>query len=69
MTSKNSPVKSLNTRSHAPSGHVPSIRQLCLWDLLAEATRVPLDTQLWMLFEDLDEAVAALPTEQDCCVW
>jgi hypothetical protein len=68
MGSKNSPVKSLNTRSNAPSGHVPSIRQLCLWDLLAEATRVPLDAQLWMLFEDLDEAIAALPTEQQIFV-
>jgi hypothetical protein len=51
----------------APSGDV-SIRQLCLWDLLAEATRVPLDAQLWMLFEDLDEAIAALPTEQQIFV-
>jgi hypothetical protein len=68
MGSKNSPVKSLNTRSNAPSGHVPSIRQLCLWDLLAEATRVPLDAQLWMLFEDLDEAIAALPIEQQIFV-
>jgi hypothetical protein len=49
------------------SGHV-SIRQLSLWDLLAEATRVPLDAQLWMLFEDLDEAIAALPTEQQISV-
>ncbi len=68
MGSKNSPVKSLNTRSNAPSGHVPSIRQLCLWDLLAEATRVPLDAQLWMLFKDLDEAIAALPIEQQIFV-
>jgi hypothetical protein len=51
----------------APSGDV-SIRQLCLWDLLAEATRVPLDAQLWMLFEDLDEAIAALPTDQQIFV-
>jgi hypothetical protein len=68
MGSKNSPVKSLNTRSNALSGHVPSIRQLCLWDLLAEATRVPLDAQLWMLFEDLDEAIAGLPIEQQISV-
>jgi hypothetical protein len=68
MGSKNSPVKSLNTRSNAPSGHVPSILQLSLWDLLAEATRVPLDAQLWMLFEDLDEAIAGLPIEQQISV-
>jgi hypothetical protein len=49
------------------SGHV-SIRQLSLWDLLAEATRVPLDAQLWMLFEDLDEAIANLPIEQQISV-
>jgi hypothetical protein len=49
------------------SGHV-SIRQLCLWDLLAEATRLPLDAQLWMLFEDLDEAIDGLPTEQQIFV-
>jgi hypothetical protein len=49
------------------SGHV-SIRQLSLWDLLAEATRVPLDAQLWMLFEDLDEAIADLPIEQQIFV-
>ncbi len=49
------------------SGHV-SIRQLCLWDLLAEATRVPLDAQLWMLFEDLDKAIADLPIEQQISV-
>jgi hypothetical protein len=68
MASKNSPVKSLNTRSNAPSGHVPSIRQLCLWDLLAEATRVPLDAQLWMLFEDLDEAIVNLSIDQQIFV-
>jgi hypothetical protein len=68
MGSKNLPVKSLNTRSNAPSGHVPSILQLSLWDLLAEATRVPLDAQLWMLFEDLDEAIAGLPIEQQISV-
>jgi hypothetical protein len=68
MTSKNSLVRSLNTQSNAPSGHVPSILQLSLWDLLAEATRVPLDAQLWMLFEDLDEAIANLPTEQQISV-
>jgi hypothetical protein len=49
------------------SGHV-SIHQLCLWDLLAEATRVPLDAQLWMLFEDLDEAIAGLPIDQQIFV-
>jgi hypothetical protein len=63
MAFQNSPVKSLNTQSNDLS-----IRQLCLWDLLAEATRVPLDAQLWMLFEDLDEAIAALPTEQQIFV-
>jgi hypothetical protein len=51
----------------ASSGHV-SILQLSLWDLLAEATRVPLDAQLWMLFEDLDEAIAGLPIEQQISV-
>jgi hypothetical protein len=51
----------------ASSGHV-DIRQLCLWDLLAEATRVPLDAQLWMLFEDLDEAIAELPIDQQISV-
>jgi hypothetical protein len=35
---------------------------------LAEATRVPLDAQLWMLFEDLDEAIADLPIEQQISV-
>jgi hypothetical protein len=49
------------------SGQV-SIRQLCLWDLLAEATRLPLDAQLWMLFEDLDEAIAGLLIEQQISV-
>jgi hypothetical protein len=68
MGSKNSSVKSLNTRSNAPSGHVPSILQLSLWDLLAEATRVPLDAQLWMLFEDLDEAIADLSIDQQIFV-
>jgi hypothetical protein len=68
MASRNSPVKSSNTQSNAPSGHVPSILQLSLWDLLAEATRVPLDAQLWMLFEDLDEAIADLPIEQQISV-
>jgi hypothetical protein len=68
MVSRNSPVKSSNTQSNAPSGHVPSILQLSLWDLLAEATRVPLDAQLWMLFEDLDEAIADLPIEQQISV-
>jgi hypothetical protein len=51
----------------ASSGHV-SIHQLSLWDLLAEAARVPLDAQLWMLFEDLDEAIADLPIEQQISV-
>jgi hypothetical protein len=49
------------------SGHV-SIRQLSLWDLLAEATRVPLDAQLWMLFEDLDEAIVNLSIDQQIFV-
>jgi hypothetical protein len=35
---------------------------------LAEATRVPLDAQLWMLFEDLDEAIDGLPIEQQISV-
>jgi hypothetical protein len=68
MASKNSPVKSSNTQSNAPSGHVPSILQLSLWDLLAEATRVPLDAQLWMLFEDLDEAIVNLSIDQQIFV-
>jgi hypothetical protein len=68
MASRNSPVKSSNTQSNAPSGHVPSILQLSLWDLLAEATRVPLDTQLWMLFEDLDEAIVNLSIDQQIFV-
>jgi hypothetical protein len=63
MASKNSLPKSSNTQSNAPS-----ILQLSLWDLLAEATRVPLDAQLWMLFEDLDEAIAGLPIEQQISV-
>jgi hypothetical protein len=45
-----------------------SILQLSLWDLLAEATRVPLDAQLWMLFEGLDEAIADLPIDQQIFV-
>jgi hypothetical protein len=49
------------------SGHI-SIRQLSLWDLLAEATRVPLDAQLWMLFEDLDEAIVNLSIDQQIFV-
>jgi hypothetical protein len=68
MASRNSPVKSSNTQSNAPSGHVPSILQLSLWDLLAEATRVPLDAQLWMLFDDLDEAIANLSIDQQIFV-
>jgi hypothetical protein len=68
MASRNSPVKSSNIQSNAPSGHVPSILQLSLWDLLAEATRVPLDTQLWMLFEDLDEAIVNLSIDQQIFV-
>jgi hypothetical protein len=51
----------------ASSGHV-SIHQLSLWDLLAEATRVPLDAQLWMLFEDLDEAIIGLSIDQQIFV-
>jgi hypothetical protein len=68
MVSKSSLPKSLNTQSNAPSGHAPSILQLSLWDLLAEATRVPLDAQLWMLFDDLDEAIDGLPIEQQISV-
>jgi hypothetical protein len=68
MASRNSPVKSSNTQNNAPSGHVPSILQLSLWDLLAEATRVPLDAQLWMLFEDLDEAIVNLSIDQQIFV-
>jgi predicted nucleic acid-binding protein len=68
MASKSSPVKSLNTQSNARSDRAPSIHQLSLWDLLAEATRVPLDAQLWMLFEDLDEAIDGLPIEQQISV-
>jgi hypothetical protein len=63
MASKISPFKSLNTQSNDSS-----IRQLCLWDLLAEATRVPLDAQLWMLFEDLDEAIVNLSIDQQIFV-
>jgi hypothetical protein len=37
---QDSPVKSLLRVFNDLTGHVPSIRQLCLWDLLAEATRV-----------------------------
>ncbi len=35
------------------------IHQLLRWDLLAEATRVSLAAQLWMLFEDLDEDIGS----------
>jgi hypothetical protein len=35
---------------------------------LAEATRVPLDAQLWMLFEDLDEAIVNLSIDQQIFV-
>jgi hypothetical protein len=68
MVSKSSLPKSLNIQSNAPSGHVPSILQLSLWDLLAEATRVPLDAQLWMLFKDLDGAIDGLPIDQQIFV-
>jgi hypothetical protein len=44
------------------------IRQLSLWDLLAEATRMPLDAELSMLFEDLDEAIANLSIDQQIFV-
>jgi hypothetical protein len=68
MASKNSLPKSSNTQSNAPSGHAPSILQLSLWDLLAEATRVPLDAELSMLFDDLDEAIANLSIDQQIFV-
>lgn len=64
MASKSSPPKLLNTQSNALSGHAPSILQLSLWDLLAEATRVPLAAELTVLLDDLDEAIADLPIEQ-----
>lgn len=68
MASKNSLPKSSNIQSNAPSGHAPSILQLSLWDLLAEATRVPLDTELWMLLDDLDEAISDLSIDQQIFV-
>ncbi len=68
MASKNSLPKSSNTQSNVPSGHAPSILQLSFWDLLAEATRVPLDAELSMLFDDLDEAIANLSIDQQIFV-
>jgi hypothetical protein len=64
MASKNSPPKLLNTPNNAPLGHAPSILQLSLWDLLAEAVRVPLAAELTVLFDDLDEVIVSLPVEQ-----
>jgi hypothetical protein len=68
MTSPSSPAKSSSTQSNAPSAPVPFIRQLCLWDRLAEATRTPLAAELAALFDDLDEAVASLAIEQQISV-
>jgi hypothetical protein len=68
MTSPSSPAKSSSTQSNAPSAPVPFIRQLCLWDRLAEATRTPLAAELAALFDDLDEAVASLDIEQQISV-
>jgi hypothetical protein len=68
MASRSSLPKSPNTQSNALSGHVPSVRQLCLWDLLAKATRVPLNAELSMLLDDLDEAITDLPIEQQIFV-
>ncbi len=64
MVSKNLPPKLSNIQSNAPSGHAPSILQLSLWDLLAEANKVPLAAELTVLFDDLDQVLADLPIEQ-----
>jgi hypothetical protein len=64
-TSPSSPAKLSSTQSNAPSAPVPFIRQLCLWDRLAEATRTPLAAELAALFDDLDEAVASLAMVSD----